>query len=175
MRPSWRRRAIEHTPPNVHLPSSTVKENVRRSSSGSQIVAMMQAAEPWHRYNPGTRTGLARCLTTYRFPLRQCKMSSVLVVITDVLIHEPFQMPFIDDDHMVEQITTAVSGPALRNTVLPGTSVAGSLRLDAEVLHCIDHVFNVICLRIPKSLPGSITALVNILGINTVGYPLQYT
>jgi hypothetical protein len=49
------------------------------------------------------------------------------MVIVDVLNHEPFQVAFIEDDHMVEQVPTAVADPAFGNTVLPRTSEAGSL------------------------------------------------
>ena len=61
------------------------------------------------------------------------------MVIVDVLNHEPFQVAFIEDDHMVEQVPTAVADPAFGNTVLPRTSEAGSLGLDAECLHGIEH------------------------------------
>jgi hypothetical protein len=50
-------------------------------------------------------------------------------------------MPFIDNDHMVEQIPAAVANPTLGNTVLPPTAEAGPLRLYAEALHCIDRSF----------------------------------
>jgi len=66
-------------------------------------------------------------------------MWSVVVIVTDVLIHQPFQMPFIQNDHMIEQITTAASDPAFGDTVLPGAAEAGALGLDAEALYCVDH------------------------------------
>jgi len=66
-------------------------------------------------------------------------MGSVVVKVADVLVHEALQMSFIQNDHMIEQISTAVSDPALSNTVLPRTSVAGPLRLDAKAIHRFDH------------------------------------
>ena len=49
-------------------------------------------------------------------------------------------MPFVENDHMVEQIPAAVADPALCNTVLPRASEVGPLWLDAEALHGIDHL-----------------------------------
>ena len=43
---------------------------------------------------------------------------------TDVLVHQPFQMPFIQHDHLVEQIVTATADPALGDAVLPRTAEA---------------------------------------------------
>ena len=66
-------------------------------------------------------------------------MRSVVVIVTDVLSHQAFQMPFIENDNMVEEIPAAVSDPTLSNTVLPRTAEVGSLGLNAEALHCLDH------------------------------------
>jgi len=49
-------------------------------------------------------------------------------------------MPHIQSDHIVEQIPAAVAYPSLGDTVRPRTAVAGSLRLNAECLHGIDHL-----------------------------------
>jgi len=58
-----------------------------------------------------------------------------------VLVHEPLQMLFIENDHMVEQIPAAVANPAFSDTVLPRTSEAGPLGLDAEALYRVDDFF----------------------------------
>jgi hypothetical protein len=41
-------------------------------------------------------------------------------------------MPFVENDHMVEQISAAVADPTLRNAVLPRASETSLLGLDAE-------------------------------------------
>ena len=46
-------------------------------------------------------------------------MSAVVVVVTDVLVHEPLQMALVEHDHMIEQIAAAVADEALGNAVLP--------------------------------------------------------
>jgi hypothetical protein len=54
-------------------------------------------------------------------------MRSIFVVVKNVLVQQALQMPFIQHDHMVEQITTAAADPTLANTVLPWTSETGPL------------------------------------------------
>ena len=46
--------------------SSILTRDVRRSSSGSTIVAMMQATQPWHRCQLVTDAGSFPCFTTRR-------------------------------------------------------------------------------------------------------------
>jgi hypothetical protein len=73
-------------------------------------------------------------------------MSSVFVVIVDVFRHQPFQMRLVEHDDMIEQVSAAAANPALGEPVLPRTAKAGSLRLDAEALHCVyDFVIEVGC------------------------------
>ena len=38
----------------------------------------------------------------------------------DVFVHKPFQMPLIENDHMVEQIPAAGAYPAFRNAFCHG-------------------------------------------------------
>ena len=99
---------------------------------------MMQTAEPWHRDNPTTQSGLAHCLTTGRRSLCQSEMRSVVVVVMNVLAHQTFQMALIENNHMIEQIPATVADPTLRNVILPRAPEAGSLRLDVKALYCID-------------------------------------
>ena len=60
------------------------------------------------------------------------------MVIANVLVHQALQMPRVEDDHMVEQISPATPNPALSNAILPWTLEAGSLGLDADALHRVD-------------------------------------
>ena len=82
-------------------------------------------------------------------------MRSVLVVIAYILAHQPFQVPFVKHDDMVEQISSAASHPALCNTVLPRASEADPIRLDAETLYGIDHFQVEICAAIKDQIAGS--------------------
>jgi hypothetical protein len=49
-------------------------------------------------------------------------MSPVMVIIEHVLGHQPFEMPFIQDDHMIKQPSSTTSNPALSDAVLPRTA-----------------------------------------------------
>ena len=109
---------------------------------------MMQAAEPWHRNNLATHIGSAYCFTKTRCSLRQREVRPIVVVITDVIIHEALEVPFADDDHMVEKIPAAVADPAFGDTVLPRASKAGSFGINAEALHGVDHFFIEVCAAI---------------------------
>src|ERR1017187_106168 len=132
----------EHQRAHFSRRISTILSGIdRRANSGSQIVAMMQTAEPGHGYDSGTCFEILLCATTGRSSLRQGQMCPIVVVVTDVFIHQTFQMPFIHDDYVVEQISAAVVDPALCDTVLPRTSEAGPLGLDAEALRRVDDLF----------------------------------
>jgi hypothetical protein len=52
-------------------------------------------------------------------------MRAVLVVVTDVIREQPFQMAFIHGDNMIQQVSPATFDPTLRHTVLPGTLEGG--------------------------------------------------
>jgi len=45
-------------------------------------------------------------------------MSSVLVVVADVLSHQTLQMPRIEDDDVIQQVSSATADPTLSNAVL---------------------------------------------------------
>src|ERR1035437_12871 len=62
-------------------------------------------------------------------------MCPVVVVITDVLTHQAFQMGLVEHDHMIEQISSTVANPAFGDAVLPGTSEAGPFGRNAKALH----------------------------------------
>ncbi len=115
--------------------------------SGGQIVAMMESAEIWRRHKAAAYIGSIRCLTTAGCSLRQRKMRAVAVVVTDVLMHEAFQMRFDHNDHMVEQIAAAVADPTVGGHVEPSTvkkQLQRALRLRGVhpfVLFALRHTF----------------------------------
>jgi hypothetical protein len=65
-------------------------------------------------------------------------MRLVVVAITDVVTHQAFEVSLIENDDMIEQIAATVTDPSLRDTILPRTSVACLLGLNAETLHRVD-------------------------------------
>jgi hypothetical protein len=65
-------------------------------------------------------------------------MCSIFVAVADVFIHQPFQMPLIDHDYVVEQVSSAATNPSLSDSVLPRTSEASPFAMDAEAIHRAD-------------------------------------
>jgi hypothetical protein len=102
---------------------------------------MMETAEPWNRDNLGARLSVFRHLAACRCLLAEAKVGSVSVIIADELIHEALQMPFIQNDHVVEKIAPACANPALGYAILPRTAEIRSLRLDAKAPYGIDDLF----------------------------------
>ena len=76
------------------------------------------------------------------------------MLVADVFSHQALQMPLAEDDHVVEQISAAISDPTLGDTVLPRTTEAGSLRLDADALHSLDHFVVELCPAIKNQVAG---------------------
>lgn len=99
---------------------------------------MMQPAEPRHGNDLRVNWSSLHHLSASGSLLAQSKMSSVVVIIADILVHQAFQMPFIEHDHMVKQIAAAGTDPTLGNTILPRAAEVGSLGLDAKALDGID-------------------------------------
>jgi hypothetical protein len=62
-------------------------------------------------------------------------MSSVLVVVEQVGRHQSFEMPLIQNDEVVQQVASATSHPALRNTVLLGTAKGRARWLASHIPH----------------------------------------
>ena len=116
---------------------------------------MVQAAEPWKRYNRATCNRILLRIATLGCSLRQRKMRSVVVVVTEVLDHQSFQMPFIDNDQMVEQVLATGADPALCDTVLPRALEVCPLGLDAKALHRADYFFIEVCTPIEDKISGS--------------------
>ena len=82
-------------------------------------------------------------------------MGSVSVIIADEVIHEAFQMVFVEYDHMIEQFATTGANEPFRNAILPRASETGPFRLDAEDLYCIDHLASEIRSPIKDQVFGS--------------------
>ena len=92
----------------------------RKSGSGGKVVAMMQTTEPWHGYNFAVCNWILFRFTASRRSFRQGKMSAVLVVVADVIIHKAFQMLLVQNNHMVEQVAAAVADETLGHGGWPG-------------------------------------------------------
>jgi hypothetical protein len=114
-------RPLPQKPIDTILPKLIVNSSEIGSEFGVRQLdgsddAARQALALTRRYNAGR---VFHGLTTSTGSLRQRKMCSIIVVVTDVLVHQPPQMAFIQHDRMVEQISTAACDPALSDAILP--------------------------------------------------------
>src|SRR5262249_21250454 len=89
-------------------------------------VTVVQAAESRNRSNLASGCRAQRDRPTHRGVFRKPQMRPVMVVIADVLSHKPFQMPFVQNNHMIQQVSSAASHPALRHPVLPRATKSGA-------------------------------------------------
>jgi len=97
--PSLSRQVCRYNPPFASLHDSQCLEKM---DSYGQIVPVMETAEPRHGYNSTGCIGRLRRCTTRRSLLLQCEMRPVVVIIADILVHEPLQMPFVQHNNVVE-------------------------------------------------------------------------
>ena len=79
---------------------------------------------------------------------REAEMCPVLMVIEQVRSHQPFEMPLIQDDHVVKQIVPATSHPAFSDTVLPRTAKGRASWLASDVPHRLNHIRSKLCVSV---------------------------
>jgi hypothetical protein len=111
-------------------------------------ITMVQPAEPRKGLNLVFARRASFCRPTCWRVLRESQMSPVLVIIEQVRRHQPFQMPLIQDDHVVQQVASATSHPVLRNTVLPRTAKGRSSWLASHIPHSRNHLGSKLCVAV---------------------------
>src|SRR6516225_4973274 len=111
---------------------------------------MVQPAESRKGLNLAFTRRVNFCCTTSWRVLRQSKMSPVLMVVEQVGRHQSFEMPLIDDDHVVQQVAPATSHPTLSNTVLPRTGKSRASWLASHVSHGRNHIGAKLCVAVEK-------------------------
>src|SRR6516164_1374902 len=139
-------------------------ENVNRASAGLQErvwssellllslrchrIAMVQPAESRKGLNLAFARSANFCCTTCWRVLRQSKMRPVLMVVAQVRRDQSFEMPLIQDDHVVQQVASATSYPALSDTVLPRTAKGRARWLASHLLHSRNHLGAKLCVAV---------------------------
>ncbi len=111
-------------------------------------ITMVQPTESRQGLNPAfTRRADFRRPTCWR-ALRESKMSPVLVIVVQVRRHQPFEMALIQDNHVVKQVASATSHPALSNTVLPRTAKGRASWLASDVPRGRNHIDSKLCVSV---------------------------
>src|SRR6266850_1894422 len=109
---------------------------------------MVQPAESRQGLNLACTHTADFCRPTCWRVLREPKMRPVLVIVVQVRRHQPFEMALIQDNHVVKQVASATSHPALSNTVLPRTAKGRASWLAYDVLNGRNHVVSKLCFSI---------------------------
>jgi hypothetical protein len=78
--------------------------------------------------------------------------TAMVVVIANVLDHQPFQMTLVQHDHVVQQIAAAEADEPFGDAILPGTLNAGSLGFNAKTLDSVDDFATEICRSIEEQI-----------------------
>ena len=66
-------------------------------------------------------------------------MTTILVVVANVALYKPDEMPLPEDYDVLNKLPTTASDPALGGSVLPGTAVRDANRLRAHRFDELDH------------------------------------
>jgi hypothetical protein len=101
---------------------------------------MMQAAESGKRENLASRGRIYRCWPTCWRILRQSQVRPILVVVANILGHQPLEVLLIQDDHVIQQVSSATSDPALRDTVLPRAAEGSAGGVASQVSYRRNHI-----------------------------------
>jgi hypothetical protein len=83
---------------------------------------MVQSAESREGVDCALSPTSDRCWPTRWRILRQSEVGPIFMVIAHILGQEPLEVLLIQDDHVVEQVSSATSDPSLRQAVLPRTA-----------------------------------------------------
>src|SRR6516162_9994087 len=64
--------------------------------------------------------------------LAQSKVRAVFVMVGNVFRQQPFQVPLVESNYMVEQLAAAASHPTLGDAILPGTCERSAQGIDVQ-------------------------------------------
>ena len=67
-------------------------------------------------------------------------MRPVLMVVAYIFSHKPFQVSLVEDNNVIEQVSSAASHPSLRDTVLPRAAIRGTHWLASQLADRRHHI-----------------------------------
>jgi len=106
----------------------------------SAIVAVMQAAQSRSRHD---RALVHRPNSAHRCSLIQSKVSSVFMVVADIVGKKPLQVALVDGNDVIQQIAATTLDPSFCGAVLPGTLERSAHRTHGHRTHCHRHLQSV--------------------------------
>ena len=118
-------------------PASQRAEESRRSGSGASggllpAVTMMETANPRERNNLRSVARVVLYGTPIGRVLAEPIVRAVQMVVANVVSKESSQVPFVQRNHMVQQLPPAASDPSFSHSVLPGRFAARALGLQSD-------------------------------------------
>src|SRR5215469_12301235 len=93
---------------------------------------MVQAAQSGKEANAVCTCTKDRCRPTRWRIFRESQMRPILVVVTNILSNQPFQMSLVQNDDRIQQVSAAAANPSLGNAVLPRIAKGSTHRLAAH-------------------------------------------
>ena len=103
---------------------------------------MVQASQAWPDENAPTAGGWD---STAGRALAQPDVSSVVMIVSDVLGYKSLQVPLVYWNHMIQQFAAATSHPALGHAILPRTLNRGSYGCDVHRTNRDRHLQSIFC------------------------------
>jgi hypothetical protein len=79
---------------------------------------MVQSTESRKGVNLASRRRTYRCWPTCSRILRESEVRPIFMIVANVLGHQPFEVPLIQNDHVFQQVSSTTPHPALSDTVL---------------------------------------------------------
>src|SRR5215470_42934 len=92
-------------------------------------VTMVQAAESGKGVDQVFTCSTDRDWPTRWRVFREPQVRPVLVVVAHIIGHQALQMPLVEHDHVIQQVSATAPHPTLCNTVLPRTAKGSAHRL----------------------------------------------
>src|ERR1035438_9274547 len=116
------------------------RDRQSRRSLSRDGVTMVQSAESGEGANLASHRRTYRGWPTCGRILRESEVRSIVMVVANILRHQPFEVLLIQDDHVVQQVSSATPHPTLSDTVLPRTAKGGADRLASQISHRRNHI-----------------------------------
>ena len=114
---------------------------------------MMQATYTWHRNQLGPCRRLALYQSVPGRLFLKSIVCTIVMVVVDVFPDQTPQMPFVQNNHVVQQFPATTADPSLRQTILPGAAVACASRFCPARLQHLDYVFAELRIPIQDHVP----------------------
>jgi hypothetical protein len=101
---------------------------------------MVQSTEPREGLDSTLSPTSDHCWSTGWCVLRESEVRPIFMVIAHILGQQPLEVLLIQDDHVVQQVSSATSNPALRHTVLPRTAKDSAGGVASQASHRRKHI-----------------------------------